>query len=110
MRAHSASLCRIGAAQLERHRMLGRVEGQEPRAVAVQHRAGRDHLGIDQRAAREQAMEEPAVPVGPFHHRGDAETTVVGDHDQTMHVVEHVIYPKSAELAPAPARRWLHRM
>jgi hypothetical protein len=22
---------------------------------------------------RQQAMEEPAMPVGPFHHRGDAE-------------------------------------
>ena len=64
-------LARIAAAELQRHRMLGRVEGQEPRAVAVQHRAGGDHLGIDQRPARQQAMEEPAVPVGPFHHRRD---------------------------------------
>jgi len=40
--------------------------------VAVDHRPGGDHLGIDQGTARQQAMEEPAMPVGPFHHRGDA--------------------------------------
>ena len=61
--------CRIGAAELQRHRMLGRIEADQPRAVAVNHRAGRHHLGVDQRAAREQPMEEPAVPIGPFHHR-----------------------------------------
>jgi hypothetical protein len=27
-------------------------------------RPGGDHLGIEQRASRQQAMEEPAVPVG----------------------------------------------
>jgi hypothetical protein len=35
----------------------------------MQHRAGGDHLGIERRPAREQAMEEPAMPVRPFHHR-----------------------------------------
>jgi len=39
----------------------------------VKHRGGGDHLGVDQGAAREQAMEEPAVPVGPFHHRRNGE-------------------------------------
>ena len=58
--------------------MLGRIERQQPRAVAVQHRAGGDHLGIEQRAAREQPMEEPAVPVGPFHHRRNGETIFHG--------------------------------
>ena len=67
---------RIGAAELQRQRMLGRVVAQEPRPIAVQHRAGGQHFGIKQRAARQQAMEEPAMPVGPFHHRGDAETAV----------------------------------
>ena len=61
----------IAAAELQRDRMLERVEAEQPRAVAAQHRAGGEHLGVDQRAAREQAMEEPAMPVGPFHHRGD---------------------------------------
>ena len=67
----SGKRARLGAAKLQRHRMLGRIEPQQPRAVAVQHRAGGQHLGIEQRAARQQAMEEPAMPVGPFHHRSD---------------------------------------
>ena len=62
---------RIAAAELESERMLGRIVAQEPRAVAVQHRAGGQHLRIEQRPARQQPMEEPAVPVGPFHHRSD---------------------------------------
>jgi hypothetical protein len=37
------------------------------------HRAGGEHLGIEQRPARQKAMEEPAVPVSPFHHRRDTE-------------------------------------
>ena len=37
----------------------------------MQHRAGGEHFGIKQRTARQQAMEEPAMPVGPFHHRSD---------------------------------------
>jgi hypothetical protein len=37
----------------------------------MQHRAGGDHLGIEQRTPRQQAMEEPAMPVGPIHHRCD---------------------------------------
>jgi hypothetical protein len=67
---------RIGAAELERHRMLGGMNRQEPRAVAMEDRGGGDHLGIDARPTREQAMEEPAMPVGPFHHGRDAKTSV----------------------------------
>ena len=62
---------RIAAAELECNRVLGGIEPQQPPPVAVQHRAGRQHLGIKQRAAREQTMEEPAMPIGPFHHRSD---------------------------------------
>jgi hypothetical protein len=47
--------------------------------VAMEHRAGGDHLGIDERSARKQTMEEPAMPVGPFHHGCDRETVVQGD-------------------------------
>ena len=54
-------------------RMLGGIIGEEPRAVPVQHRGGGDHLRIDARPPREQAMEEPAMPVGPFHHGSDTE-------------------------------------
>ena len=62
---------RIGAANLQRQRMLGGIKAQQTRPIAVQHRTGGQHLGIKQRATREQAMEEPAMPVGPFHHRSD---------------------------------------
>ena len=65
---------RLAAAELQRQRMLGRIEPQQPRAVAVQHRAGGEHFGIEQCAARQQAMEEPAMPVGPFHHRRNGES------------------------------------
>ena len=62
---------RIGAAKLQRQRVLGGIEAQKARAIAMQHRAGGEHLGVKQRAPRQQAMEEPAMPVGPFHHRSD---------------------------------------
>ena len=79
-RATAASAARIAAAELQRDRMLGRIEAEQPRAVAAQHRAGGHHLGVEQRAARQQAMEEPAMPVGPFHHRRDAEAARQGGH------------------------------
>ena len=60
---------RVAAAKLQRHRMLERIEGEKPGALAPQHRAGGQHFRVEQRPAREQAMEEPAMPVGPFHHR-----------------------------------------
>ena len=63
---------RVAPAELERERMLGRMIGQEPCAIAVEHRTRGDHLGVDAGAAREQAMEEAAMPVRPFHHGGDA--------------------------------------
>ena len=59
---------RIGAAELQRQRVFGGIETQQPRAIAMQHRAGREHFSVKQRAARQQAMEGPAVPVSPFHH------------------------------------------
>ncbi len=49
------------------------LEAEQARAIAVQHRAGRDHFGIEPRPARERPVERPAVPVGPIHHRGDGE-------------------------------------
>jgi hypothetical protein len=41
----------------------------------MQHRARGEHLGIDQRMPCKQTVKIPAVPVRPFHHRRDAETT-----------------------------------
>jgi hypothetical protein len=66
---------RIAAAELQGHRLFGRIETQEPVAVAAQHGAGGQHLGIQERPARQQPMEKPAMPVGPFHHRGDGEVS-----------------------------------
>jgi hypothetical protein len=34
----------------------------------MDHRLGRDHLGIEQGMAREGAMEGAAVPIRPVHH------------------------------------------
>ena len=42
------------------------------RRLAVDHRhhgLGRHHLGIEQGVRRQPAMEHPAMPVGPLHHR-----------------------------------------
>ena len=72
----------LGPAELHRHRVLGRIEPDEPRPVAMDHRAGGDHLGIDQRAARQRPVEEPAMPVRPVHHGGDREQAVQTDHTE----------------------------
>ncbi len=63
----------VRAAELERDRMFGRVEVQQPGSVAMQNGPGRDHFGIQNRPGREQAQEKPAMPIGPVHHRGDAQ-------------------------------------
>jgi len=34
----------------------------------MEHRASRHHLGVKQRAARQQTMKEPAMTIGPIHH------------------------------------------
>ena len=37
-------------------------------------RFGRQHLRIEPGPARQRAMEPPAMPVGPVHHRGTAQS------------------------------------
>ena len=64
-------LRRVAAAELQRERVLGRVMGEQPRPGPVDDGAGRDHLGVEQRAARQDAVEGPAMRVGPVHHGGD---------------------------------------
>src|SRR3569623_441030 len=66
---------RRGTAQLERDRLLDRSEAHQPHASAMQDGAGREHLGLEQRAPRHETVEEPAVPVGPVHLRSDAEAS-----------------------------------
>ena len=45
-------------------------------ATVMQHRAGGEHLGVDQRVPRQQTVEIPAVAVGPFHHRRNAKAPI----------------------------------
>jgi hypothetical protein len=78
---------RIGPAQLQRHGLLRRIEGQEvPRAAANQG-GRRDHLGVKQNARTEQPVKVPAMAIGPVHH---------GCHGQPvgrMQVHAFVLYP-----------------
>ena len=74
--ADARALCeraRVRPTKLQRDRMLGGIETKKPRAIAMQHGAGGEHFGVQQRAPRQQAVEKPAMPVRPFHHRGDGE-------------------------------------
>ena len=52
-------LARIGPAKLQRHRMLDRVEPEQPLAVAMHDGAGRHHLRIEQRPPRQHADGRP---------------------------------------------------
>jgi hypothetical protein len=38
----------------------------------MQHRPCGEHFGVEERTPRQQPVEEPAVTVGPFHHRRHA--------------------------------------
>ena len=58
-------LARIGPAKLKRHRLLDRVEPEQPLPVAMNDGAGRQHLRIEQRPPRQMAMEHPTAAIGP---------------------------------------------
>ena len=64
---------RIGTAELQRHRMLAGVIAEQPLPVAMNDRACRQHLRIEQRPPRHQPVKHPAMAIGPVHHRGDGE-------------------------------------
>lgn len=64
---------RLVAAQLQRDRMLGAIEIEVPGGVAVEDRAGGDHLGIKAGMRGQQPMEEAAVAVGPIDHGRDTQ-------------------------------------
>ena len=73
LRTQLGGLGQIGgfaAAQLQRHRLLFGIEVEVPGHIAVDECAGGDHLGVEQRVARQQTVEVAAVPIGPVHHRG----------------------------------------
>ena len=69
-------IARIRAAELQRHRMFAGIEAEQPRAVAMNDGAGRQHLRVEPRTPRHQTMEDAAMPVGPVHHRGDGKAMV----------------------------------
>src|SRR6185312_6348999 len=54
--------------------MLGGIEVEMPRHVAMRKRRGGDHLRVEPRVPRQQPVEVPAMTVGPVHHRGAAES------------------------------------
>jgi len=66
--SRSGQLRRLVATELQRDRMLVRAEAEQALAIAMQHRAGRDHLAVQARVRRQQAMEIAAMTVGPVHH------------------------------------------
>jgi hypothetical protein len=69
-------LARRAAAELQRNRMLLRIEREQPRTVPALDRRRRDHLGVEQQVRREAAQEVAAVPVGPVHHRGHGNSSI----------------------------------
>src|SRR6185312_5114076 len=65
-------LLRIATPELQRHRMLLRIERQEAVGIAADDRRGGDHLRIKERPWGEATQEITAVAVGPVHHRRNA--------------------------------------
>ena len=64
-------LTRVRPAKLQRHRMFARIVAQEPLPIPAQDRHRGDHLGVEQGAPAQRAVERPAMPVAPVHHRRD---------------------------------------
>src|SRR5262249_55939525 len=62
----------ITASQLQRERMLLRIESEQPRAITAHDRRGGGPLGVKQHVSQEAAQEEAAMAVGPVHHRRHA--------------------------------------
>ena len=69
-------IARVGTAELQRHRMLARIEAKQPRAVAMDDGAGRQHLRVEPAPPRHQTVEDAAMPVGPVHHGGDGKAVI----------------------------------
>ena len=69
-------IARLGTAELQRHRMLARIETKQPLSVAMNDGARGQHLRVKPRPPRHQTVEDPAMPVGPVHHRGDGKAVV----------------------------------
>ena len=65
-------LLRIAAAELQRHRMLGRMEFEQARSIAADDRGRGDHFRVEQCARAQQPQEIAAMPVRVIHHWSDA--------------------------------------
>jgi hypothetical protein len=85
-RSRVGKLGGIRPAELQRERMLLRAEPEQPVALAVDHGLRRHHLRIEARMPRHLAVEEPAMPVRPIHHRGDAEPMCL-----KLHIVQKIL-------------------
>ena len=83
---------RLRATELQAHGMLRRVEAKQPVAVAAQHGLRVDHLAVEEHARADLPQEVAAVPVGPRHHRRDAQPAV------------ECVHSSSARLPGAPHR------
>jgi len=65
---------RLGAAELQHDRMLGRIEPEQPLPIAMDRRLRGHHLGVQHGMRGQKPVEVPAMPVGPVHHRGNRKT------------------------------------
>ena len=94
---------RLAAAQLQGHRMLFSIEPQMPLYIAMDQRARRHHLRVQQRVATQQAVKVAAMPVRPVHHGCDGQAPGVCGagqdrvgHGQMGGLQEHTtIFPES---------------
>jgi hypothetical protein len=51
------------------------IDTQMPRHITVQQSACGDHLGVEQRTAREQSVKVTAMAISPIHHRRNRQFT-----------------------------------
>jgi hypothetical protein len=70
----------LAATDLQRHRMLERIEREQALGIAAKQRLRGDHLGVQQRAPGYQAHQVPLVPVGAVHHGRHAERAIERHH------------------------------
>jgi hypothetical protein len=61
-------IARIRAAELKRHGMFASIEAKQALPVTVKDGARGQHLRVEAAAPGHQAVEHPAMPVGPVHH------------------------------------------
>jgi len=57
----------------------------------VQNGTRGQHFGIDQRPARQQPVEKPAVPVCPLHHRSDTKAPLA-DLRAFLWILSHLLF------------------